>query len=71
MKKLPLFIILAGLVVIGIGVWQIVETKFQTDSSLKEAKEIVAKAESRAKLILMRKHLRELKKLNLPILVTQ
>ncbi|MEH7112124.1 class D sortase [Neobacillus niacini] len=48
MKKLPLFIILAGLVVIGIGVWQIVETKFQTDSSLKEAKEIVAKAESRA-----------------------
>jgi sortase A len=47
-KKLPLFIILAGLVVIGIGVWQIVETKFQTDSSLKEAKEIVAKAESRA-----------------------
>ncbi|MEH7254118.1 class D sortase [Neobacillus niacini] len=47
MKKLPLFIILAGLVVIGIGVWQIVETKFLTDSSLKEAKEIVAQAESR------------------------
>ncbi|SDM24706.1 class D sortase [Bacillus sp. OK048] len=48
MKKLPLFIILAGLVVIGIGVWQIVETKFLTDTSLKEAKEIVAQAESRA-----------------------
>ncbi|MEH7176421.1 class D sortase [Neobacillus vireti] len=45
-KKLPLLIILAGLVVIGVGVWQIIETKFQTDTSLKEAKEIVAKAES-------------------------
>jgi sortase A len=46
-KKLPLLIILAGLVVIGVGVWQIVETKFQTDTSLKEAKKIVAQAESR------------------------
>ena len=47
MKKLPLFIILAGLVVVGIGIWQIVETNFQTDASLKEAKRIVAQAESR------------------------
>lgn len=46
MKKLPLLIILAGLVVIGIGVWQIVETNFMSDASLKEAKRIVAKAES-------------------------
>ncbi len=46
-KKLPLLIILAGLVVIGVGVWQIIETKFQTDTSLKEAKKIVAQAESR------------------------
>lgn len=46
MKKLPLLIILAGLVVVGIGVWQIVETNFQTDASLKEAKRIVAQAES-------------------------
>jgi sortase A len=46
-KKLPLFIILAGLVVVGIGIWQIVETNFQTDASLKEAKRIVAQAESR------------------------
>ncbi|MFS0775756.1 class D sortase [Neobacillus sp. 3P2-tot-E-2] len=46
-KKLPLFIILAGLVVIGIGVWQIVETNFMTDASLKEAKRIVAQAESK------------------------
>lgn len=45
-KKLPLLIILAGLVVIGIGVWQIMETKFQGDTSLKEAKKIVAQAES-------------------------
>jgi sortase A len=45
-KKLPLLIILAGLVVIGIGVWQIVETNFMTDASLKEAKKIVAQAES-------------------------
>ena len=45
-KKLPLLIIIAGLVVIGIGVWQIVETKFQGDTSLKEAKKIVAQAES-------------------------
>jgi sortase A len=47
LKKLPLLIILAGLVVIGIGVWQIVETKFQGDASLKEAKRIVAQAESK------------------------
>lgn len=46
MKKLPLFIILAGLVVIGIGVWQIAETNFQSDASLKEAKRIVAQSES-------------------------
>ncbi|MDM5330800.1 class D sortase [Neobacillus sp. CF12] len=46
-RKLPLFIILAGLVVVGIGIWQIVETNFQTDASLKEAKRIVAQAESR------------------------
>lgn len=45
-KKFPLLIIIAGLVVIGIGVWQIVETKFQGDTSLKEAKKIVAQAES-------------------------
>lgn len=45
-KKLPLLIILAGLVVIGIGVWQIVETNFMSNASLKEAKRIVAKAES-------------------------
>jgi sortase A len=45
-KKLPLLIILAGLVVIGIGVWQIVETNFMTDASLKEAKKIIAQAES-------------------------
>jgi sortase A len=46
-KKLPLLIILAGLIVIGIGVWQIVETNFMTDASLKEAKRIVAQAESK------------------------
>lgn len=45
-KKLPLLIILAGLVVIGIGVWQIVETNFQSNASLKEAKRIVAQAQS-------------------------
>lgn len=47
LKKLPLVIILAGLVVIGIGVWQIVESNFMTDASLKEAKRIVAQAESK------------------------
>jgi sortase A len=46
-KKLPLLIILAGLIVIGIGVWQIFETNFMTDASLKEAKRIVAQAESK------------------------
>jgi sortase A len=45
-KKLPFIIILAGLVVMGIGLWQIVETNFMTDASLKEAKKIVAQAES-------------------------
>jgi sortase A len=45
-KKLPLLIILAGIVIIGIGVWQLADTKFQSDTTLKEAKKIVAKAES-------------------------
>ena len=66
MKKLPLFIILAGLVVIGIGVWQIVETKFQTDSSLKEAKEIVAKAESRGEADLDEEIPKRVKKIEPP-----
>ncbi|MGX6442966.1 class D sortase [Neobacillus sp. K501] len=42
MKKLPLLFIVVGVIIIGIGIWQIVESKLQADASLKEAKEIVA-----------------------------
>lgn len=42
MKKLPLMIILAGLLIIGIGVWKIVDVKLQTNASLKQAKEMIA-----------------------------
>lgn len=46
MKKLPLLFILAGIIIIGIGVWQIVDTKLKEDASLKEAKAIVAQPDS-------------------------
>lgn len=42
MKKLPLLFIVVGVIIIGIGIWQIVESKLQADASLKEAKKIVA-----------------------------
>jgi sortase A len=41
-KKLPLLFIVVGVIIIGIGIWQIVESKLQADASLKAAKEIVA-----------------------------
>jgi sortase A len=41
-KKLPLIIILAGLLIIGVAVWQMVSVKVQTNTALKEAKEIVS-----------------------------
>jgi sortase A len=40
--KLPLIIIIAGLIFIGIGSWQLIDTKVQTDASIKKAKEIIA-----------------------------
>lgn len=35
-------IIIAGLVIMGIGVWQLVDTKIQTNATIKKAKEIVS-----------------------------
>lgn len=40
-SKFPLFIILIGLIVLGIGVWQIIDTKMQTNASLETAKKLV------------------------------
>ncbi|WP_277398314.1 class D sortase [Neobacillus citreus] len=39
--KIPILIILAGLIVLGIGLWQIADTKMQTKASLQEAKNLV------------------------------
>ncbi|WP_040207736.1 class D sortase [Neobacillus jeddahensis] len=41
--KLPLFIILLGLILLGVGLWQYVDMKVQTKTSLKHAKELVSK----------------------------
>ncbi|WP_342432510.1 class D sortase [Neobacillus sp. FSL H8-0543] len=41
-KKIPLIIILAGLLIIGVAAWQMINVKVQTNTALKEAKEIVA-----------------------------
>ncbi|MCL6572675.1 MAG: class D sortase [Bacillus sp. (in: Bacteria)] len=40
--KLPLLIIFAGLILLGIGLWQYTDTLVQTNRSLKEAKKIIA-----------------------------
>jgi sortase A len=40
-SKVPLLIILAGIIISGIGIWQIVDSKAQTTATLKEAKKIV------------------------------
>lgn len=42
-SKLPLLIILAGFIFLGIGAWQYVNVKWQTKTSLEKAKEIIAK----------------------------
>lgn len=39
--KLPLFIILIGCIVLGIGVWQIIKVNIQTNASLETAKKLV------------------------------
>ncbi|WP_462412424.1 class D sortase [Neobacillus sp. Marseille-QA0830] len=40
-SKFPLLIILVGLIIIGIGVWQIVDVKVQTAASVEKAKKLV------------------------------
>ncbi|MGG3560433.1 class D sortase [Neobacillus rhizosphaerae] len=42
-SKLPLFIIFIGVIVIGVGIWQLVDVKLQTNHSLEKAKELVSK----------------------------
>jgi sortase A len=46
MKKLPLLFISLGLIIFAIGAWQIIDTKLQTNASLKEAKELVGKVKT-------------------------
>jgi sortase A len=41
-SKFPLIIILVGLIIMGIGIWQFVDVKLETQASVKKAKEIVA-----------------------------
>ncbi|MFL6559412.1 MAG: class D sortase [Bacillus sp. (in: firmicutes)] len=41
-SKFPLLIILTGLILIGFGLWQFIDTKTQTYTSLKQAKELIA-----------------------------
>jgi sortase A len=42
-SKFPLFIILIGVIVLGIGIWQLIDVKLQTNDSLQKAKELVSK----------------------------
>ncbi len=42
-SKLPLFIILIGLIFLGVGLWQYVDMKVQTKETLQQAKKIVSK----------------------------
>ena len=46
--KIPILIILAGLIVLGIGLWQIADTKMQTKASLQEAKNLVREQPKKA-----------------------
>jgi sortase A len=40
--KIPLIIILIGIVIMGIGIWQYVDTKLETKAAITKAKEIVS-----------------------------
>jgi len=40
--KLPLIIILIGLLLLGVGVWQYVQTKVKSNTALEQAKEIIS-----------------------------
>lgn len=40
-SKFPLIFILAGLIFLGVGIWQLVDVKIQTKASLEKAKEII------------------------------
>ncbi|MED3623635.1 class D sortase [Neobacillus thermocopriae] len=41
MKKVPLLLILTGIFVIGFSLWQLIDSKIKTNTSLKEAKKLV------------------------------
>ncbi|MCM2531468.1 class D sortase [Neobacillus pocheonensis] len=41
-SKFPLIIIFVGIIILGIGIWQIADVNTQTSSSLQKAKEIIA-----------------------------
>ena len=41
-SKFPLIIILAGIIIMGIGGWQFLDVKMETEASIKKAKTIIA-----------------------------
>ncbi|MBM7653073.1 class D sortase [Neobacillus cucumis] len=45
-KKLPLFIILIGLLLLGTSLWQSTQTKIQTNHALEKAKKLISKKQS-------------------------
>ncbi|MDR4948788.1 class D sortase [Neobacillus cucumis] len=45
-KKLPLFIILIGLLLLGCSLWQSTQTKIQTNHALEKAKKLISKKQS-------------------------
>ncbi|MDR7237441.1 class D sortase [Neobacillus drentensis] len=47
-SKFPLLIILTGLILVGIGLWQFIDVKTQTRASLKEAKGLIADQPAKA-----------------------
>jgi sortase A len=40
--KIPLLIIIAGVIIMGIGIWQFVDVKLETNAAIKKAKAIVS-----------------------------
>ncbi|EKN65025.1 hypothetical protein BABA_21721 [Neobacillus bataviensis LMG 21833] len=45
-SKLPLLIIFVGLILLGVGLWQFADMKFQTKASVKQAKEMIAEQQA-------------------------
>lgn len=44
--KLPMLMIIVGLVILGVGIWQMADVKMKTNASLKKAQQIVAQQQN-------------------------